>query len=253
MADHLPVLIFDVSAQFGHFKRIFATTTAMTYPVPTKTAVYGLVSAIIGLEKVDNVYLNAFPPGACLIGIGINSPVRTQRVTVNLRPAFGSNSAEPNKKNPLRNSGNRKPTLTEYLYRPSYRVYFTHADPSVFDQLKKQLKAGRSVYTPSLGLANMIAKIEFVGEAKATPITGEEPLYLEGILPKTRLKKLAVNERGGNRLMEVGQYAVEMDSSRDVTHRDDVILDRDGAPIAAVVSDAYSIVWKNESADVVLF
>lgn len=225
----------------------------MTYPVPTKTAIYGLVSAIIGLDKVDNAYLNTFPPGACLIGIGLNSPVRTQRVTVNLRPAFGSNSAEPNKKNPLRNSGNRKPTLTEYLYKPSYRIYFTHTDPAVYVQLRNQLQAGRSAYTPSLGLANLIAKVDFVGDAKAAPITGDEPLYLNGILPKSRLEKLAVNERGGNRLMEIGQYAVEMDASRDVTVRDDMILDRDGAPIAAVVRDAYSITWENESADVVLF
>lgn len=44
-------LIFDLSGPFAHYKRIFATTTALTYPLPPKASLYGLVAAILGLEK----------------------------------------------------------------------------------------------------------------------------------------------------------------------------------------------------------
>lgn len=235
------VLIFDVSAPFAHFKRIFATTSALTYPLPPKTTVYGLIGAILGLDKTENAYLNDFAPGRCRIGIRIEREIVTQRISMNLRPGFGS----------LRATQNRKPTLMEFVDRPRYRIYIQHTDAELYQQLHELLQAGKSTYTPTLGLANLIAKVTFVTEAEAIPEAADR---IDSVIPKSRLTELLPAISGQrNHLMEAGQYAVEMDPSRDVTVRDSILLDRAGAPIPARAIDTYRINYQDRSEYVVLF
>jgi CRISPR-associated protein Cas5h len=235
------VLIFDLSGPFAHFKRIFATTTALTYPLPPKTSLYGLVAAIIGLEKTGNDYLNSFPAGSCRMGIQLLAPLAFQRISMNLRPSFGS----------LRATENRKPTLMEFVDRPKYRIYFTHSNVELYARLKQLLDNGQSAYTPTLGLANLIAKVDYIGEGEAVP-TGETDVH--SVIPKSRMAGLPTSVIGRrNRLMEVGQYAVEMLPSRDVTVRDSILLDRHQMPIAAQVTDLQQITFEDQSANVLLF
>jgi CRISPR-associated protein Cas5h len=235
------VLIFDLSGPFAHFKRIFATTTALTYPLPPKTSLYGLVAAILGLEKTGNDYLNSFPAGSCRIGIQLLSPLAFQRISMNLRPSFGS----------LRATENRKPTLMEFVDRPKYRIYLTHTDAELYARLKLLLENGKSAYTPTLGLANLIANIDYIGEGEARP-TDEADVH--SVIPKSRMEGLPASVTGRrNRLMEVGQYAVEMLPSRDVTVRESILLDRRQTPISVPVTDLQRVTFNDQYANVIFF
>ena len=240
------VLVFDVSARFAHFKRIYATTTALTYPIPMKTAVYGLLGAILGLERADNGYLRSFTAGACKIGLRVLKPLQTQRMTINLRPDFGALYYGTSK-------ANRKPTLVEFLYEPAYRVYVHHNDESLYARLKDQLQRGRSAYTPTLGLANLIACVRYQGEARVTVAEGEEVLPVASVIPKRRLQGFDTAPQRGLRLQEAAQYAVEMTTDRDVTVRDAVLLDRNGSPIRAKVTDLSHLKYADVNEYVVLF
>jgi CRISPR-associated protein Cas5h len=240
-------LVFDLSGPYGHYKRIYATTTALTLPVPTKTAVYGLIGAIMGLPRHENAYLERFSEGECRIALQLLAPVRTQRMTINLRPGFGAIYAGTSK-------SNRKPTLTEFLYRPSYRLFVTHRNPDFYASLRDQLSAGRSAYTPTLGLANLIAQVRYRGEAAVQALPVGERVEVDSIIPKSRLDRLHPAVGRPMRLVEVGQYAVEMLPSRDVTVRDEVLFDRGGNSLYAEVRDGYSLSWStNERARVILF
>jgi CRISPR-associated protein Cas5h len=235
------VLVFDVKGPFAHYKKIFATTSALTYPLPPKTSLYGMVAAILGLDKTNNAYLNSFSEGSCKMGIQLMNSVATQRLSINLRPSFGS----------LRATENRKPTLMEFVDRPHYRIYLTHTDEKLYARLKQLLENGQSTYTPSLGLANLIATVSYQGEGNAEP---SDAVSVDSVIPKSKLEELLPSVIGkSNRLMEAGQYAVEMLPSRDVTVRDSIILDRNGTPIPAKVRDLHTVHYAEKTANVVLF
>lgn len=241
ISDGQPALVFDLSGPFAHYKRIFATTTALTYPIPPKTSLYGLVAAVLGLEKESNKYLKSFSEGRCRIGMQIMRPIATQRISMNLRPTFGLLAANQN----------RKPTLMEFVDRPRYRIFFTHTDQELYKNFQWMLQEGKTTYTPTLGLANLIANLDYLGEGELEQTDAQE---VDSVIPKTRLRKLLSPQPGrANRLMEVGQYAVEMEPSRDVTVRDSVVMDRGGVPIAAVVSDLYRVNLNEETARVIFF
>lgn len=48
------MLVFDVWGDYAHFRRFYTTTSPLSFPIPPRTALCGLIGAIIGLEKEGN-------------------------------------------------------------------------------------------------------------------------------------------------------------------------------------------------------
>jgi len=220
------ILVFDIWGSYGHYKKIYVTTSALTYPIPFKTAIYGFVGAVIGLDKYENTYLNVFQPDSCKIGIEVRREPTTQRIHTNLSPEPG----------PIRS--NRKPTLLELLRKPMYRIFFTHKNDEIYQKLKTHLQAHTSVYTPCMGLANMIANFKFKGEYDYKKERENEYL-LNGVIPQNNVVELnpVVNREAQNEIVQIGMYALEMDVERNVTNRDSVLFDRKNSPIRAKVKE----------------
>ena len=237
MAKH--ILIFDIWGEYAHFKKIYATTSAVSYVIPPKTAIYGYVGAVLGFSKAENQYLSYFADKKCLIGIGLQRPVLMKRIGVNLRPNLKGEAK------------NAKPTMTEYVYQPRYRIYFSHEDAALQQKLREQLQAHQSVFTPTLGLASLVSNFEWVGEASASAITGEEAVPIHSVIPRQKFigfDNQALREQE-NELIEQSMYAVEMNTEREVTERDDILLDRKCQPVWAHVTDYYQI----QDANIILF
>jgi CRISPR-associated protein Cas5h len=237
------ILAFDLWGDYAHYKMIYATTTAVSYPIPVKTSLYGLLAAILGMEKEDNEYLNSFKPGLCKIGIQIMRPIVMQRWNINLRSVFG----------PMKPSDNRKPTMVEMVYRPHYRIFVSHSDPSFMQALSEHIQAHTAVYTPTLGLANLLANFRWVGEWNADPVEADDFTLIRSVIPKSMFKGLRVDFESNNQLVEVGQYAVEMDTDRNVTVREDVLFDRGGKPFWVKASSYYELNIDQQPYHVILF
>jgi len=239
------ILAFDLWGAYAHYKQVFATTTALTYPIPVKTAVYGLIGAIVGLEKEDNRYLRYFSPGSCKIGVQVMRPLTFQRININLRAVFGA----------MKPNDNRKPTLMEFVHKPRYRIFVSHSDEALLRDLEACLQRKQAVFTPSMGLANLIANYEWVGSFPYIELTDDEFIPIHSVIPRRRLIKLNPEKTfsGGNRIVEVSQYSLEMDEQRHVLDRDDIILDQKGAPISARVTQYHQLIIDNKEHNVILF
>ena len=238
------ILAFDISAPYGHFKVIYATTSALTYPIPSKTAIYGLVGNIIGLSNKENEYLRSFEEGKCKIAIQVLNPISTQRININWSASPGSISYPT--KNP------RKPTLVEHLSNPSYRVYFKHEDDVIYSSLKKHLKTHTSVYTPCMGLAYLLANFEFTGEYGIEEKPGCE-LDVHSIIPMSKFEGFGEEIERDNFVTSMSQYAVEMTPTRDVTKREEVLFDRKGLPIRAKVKSCHTLKEADKETNIILF
>lgn len=240
------ILAFDIWGRYAHYKKIFATTTALSYAIPSKTAMYGYVGAVVGLQKFDNLYLNEFEPGFCKIGLQVINPIVMQRINTNLHP---------HTKGLIKSTQNRKPTTIEYVYQPKYRVYFMHSNNQLFTQLKENLQSHKSFYTPSLGLANLLSNFEYVGEFDSTEIEGDSKhsIKINSAIPRRKIIDFDLDGTITNEIIEYSQYAVEMNTAREVTKRDDIFFDRKGAQIKAIVNSYYKINVNQTENNVVLF
>ncbi|WP_080053899.1 CRISPR-associated protein Cas5 [Spirosoma aerolatum] len=233
------ILIFDIWGDYAHFKKIYATTSAVSYAIPPKTSLYGYLGAVLGLSKIDSAYLNTFANKQCLLGISVRNPIVMKRLGVNLRSTL------------KRVDDSAKPSLVEYVYKPRYRLFVWHQDETVLQTLKKAIKSHTCVYTPSLGLADLPSNFEWIGEVTVKAHRSADTVAIHSVIPRKYLLGLEETAllEGRNELIEQSLFAIEMNTDREVTERDDILLDRKGRPIWARVTEYYPV----KEANVILF
>lgn len=222
-------LVFDISGRYAHYKKIYVTTSALSNVIPFKTSIYGLVGAIMGLQRNDNEYLNKFSEEKCKIGIQILNAINSQRLNINLSEAPG----------PIKNS--RKPTLVEYVLNPKYRIFFCHSDEVLLSKLKNRVETGRFHYTPVLGLAHCIANVDYDGFYDIERFSGTAAIH--SIVDKKQF--LGFDEENWKdeniHIEEQAMYALEMSTSREVTKRTTVLYERNAKPIVCDTNTFYSV------------
>lgn len=227
----MKVLAFDIWGEYAHYKKIYATTSAVSYCLPTKTAMYGYVSAILGFNKSNNQYLNFFQNKECLIGIQIMKPIIMQRININLRAVLGR----------MMPRDNRKPTTMEFVYQPKYRIFFFHKQANIQERLKENLVNKNAVYTPTLGLAGLISNFSFIGDFEALVENEMKSVSIQTVIPKKIFNKFDIEALGEKRMeiIEQSMYSIEMDVERNVTERDDILLERKAKAIDVYLNQYY--------------
>lgn len=234
------IIAFDVWGQYAHFKKIYVTTSALSYGVPFKTTIYGLVGALIGLDNRGNKYLEYFNESNCKIGIQLVNPIKFQRININLSDKPG----------PI--GKNRKPTMMEYVTNPHYRIYFWHGDSKLCKKLTQHLRNKTSVYTPVLGLAHCIANYALTDISEVS--TGEGFELIDTVIPKSELLGFDQSYWTENEIhiQEQDMYPLEMNTKREVTKRDSILFDLNGKKIKANVREYYWAKFNDETYRIML-
>jgi len=232
----MKVIVFDISGKYAHYKKIYATTSAITYAIPTKTSLFGYLWAIGALEKNENkdFYLQFFQNKVCLIGLQILNPILTQRINTNLL----SN---------ITRKWEHKPTMVEYINNPKFRIYVTHSNEAFYNRLKSNLKKHKTVYTPTLGTANLLSDFSWIGEFESDKKQSNEHVEIASVIPKKNFIDFDTDFTNNNEfeIIEQSMFPVEMDMERNVTERDDILLERKAGIIKAKVTDYYQINGSN--------
>ena len=226
-----------VSGDWAHFRRIDTTNDKQTYRVIPRTTAAGLLAAILG-EPRDSYY-NKFASDSSAIAIVPKTPLRTMQVPMltlptaegNIQTAGGvsGKTAVP----PEVLEQERKRRSFEYLCNPTYRLHVVLEDETWMDRLVDRLDAEgsseespdvRSVYTPSLGKTECLAKIteSTVGEV-GSPETASS---VDSTLPESKVTPMAdvsyamertpaymMADDGGRKTTEFVSYAYPTDGN----------------------------------------
>ena len=175
--------------------------------------------------------LKYFLDKQCLFGIDILRQIETQRINTNLRPKLGR----------LNENDNRKPTMIEYIFKPKYRIYFYHRNSELYNSVKGNLEKGLTVYTPTLGLANLLANIRYIGEFDAEKKVSENLVTISSVFPKSKFKYFEYEALKNNEIVEQSMYSIEIDMDRNIIERDDILMDRTAKEISAFFHEFYEV------------
>jgi CRISPR-associated protein Cas5h len=239
----MDVLSFRWRARFGHFLRAEANVNALSYPLPPRTAVLGLLGAIAGLPKDrPGVLLHD-----ALVSIGGVVPRRFWH-RVKLRKDPPAALPLTVKKQQKGSDTPEKAALIrqEWLLDPDFLVHLAlPRQPQLFAELVGRIRQRRWHFSPCMGLSELLAEVEFVACRPAQALASGSYL-IAGICPADRVA-LGRAEGRGIQLLRMPHSVDEDRCFRHVAY----YLEHQGRPFAVSTADAYRL--GTDAADVVMF
>jgi CRISPR-associated protein Cas5h len=211
--------VFDVESDLAHFRRPYTTTSALTFPIPPRTALCGLVGAILGLPKNDG--LADLTDQNAIFGLLRAKPLDLSQYSFNLVDTKDNPSFRLKPENP------HTQVRYECIRYPRYRIAFSHA--AFAPKLTHMLLAGKSVYTPCLGLAWMIASVSGVLSEPGELITGPARTSYPCLVRTSDLEGEV--EWAGDAVYQRLRMPAEMQPGRQVTRYEEYIVETTGQTI----------------------
>ncbi|MDI9619144.1 type I-B CRISPR-associated protein Cas5b [Methanothermobacter sp.] len=225
------VLVFDIWGDYGHFRKIETTTSPLTYSIPTITSLNGLIAAIMGLQR--DSYYELFSPQTIRYGIKIQAPVKRINININL-----INTSDGFFLWDIKDTSS-SPTPFEFLKSPHYRIYVWLGNEDLYLKLKDSLISHKSVFTPCLGLSELIANFRFIGEFKPEIREGVED-HVDTAIKKDDFKIEVDKIEAGMRLA-MESIPFYMDSNRRVLDYKRVLLEQNGRPLKVEEGIIYKV------------
>ena len=174
--DSLPIVVFRCRGRYGHFRKPYSNVSSLSYPFPPRTAIAGLLGAILGIRKEG--VAETFNNDNVRIAVEVDAGVKTITHVTNFRQDGSGDvnysikrpksdwKPKPPKNVPARNVSTQIPM--ELLRDPSYLIYVNLN--SGMDELTSRIKTGRYVYTPCMGLSEFLVEVEYVSVGVAEPL-----------------------------------------------------------------------------------
>lgn len=234
-------VVFRYGGRFGHFLRAEASVSALSYPIPPRTALLGMIGAVLGLEK-DTPQVEL---ADALISVSGPIP-RTHWHRVKLRKDPPTPLPRSVKKGAKGSSAPEKATLIrqEWLFNPSYTV--TACLPTGYhEDLVSRLREGHWHYSPCLGLSEMPARLEYVEEGTASPLPSGSEVPCASVARKDAATldgrgTLEASANGEPLALLPLRMPREVSVDRVFTHAD-YMVERSGLPIPLRADAAYEI------------
>jgi CRISPR-associated protein Cas5h len=239
------ILIFDISSEFGHFRKYNTTTSPLSYSIPTRTAVAGILGALLGMERevADGVYPDGaipvqefFSKSNSDIAVQILNPVKKENIAMNLintKTSFYD----------LTKAG-RTQIEFEFVKNVKYRIFFALSNNQlVFNELAERIKTKNHHFSPYLGLAQCTANIDFVDIKQAEVLENKDESFIE-IITAVNLSKTVGEqpvEFDYSAMYSANNMPIEMNRIREVQEYSEVLIEKNGLPVKAKVKDYYRI------------
>ncbi len=178
----MKALVFDLKGFMAHFRTFYTNSSSVSYGFPPRTALIGIIASILGHDR--DTYYEVLSPENCKLSVSLLMPVRKFIQTVNYIRTKPDKDNFKSFKNAVQTYLERRINTyqvgIEFVVplkgELRYRVYFTTEDGELYGKLKDFLKAGKTHYPIYLGLTELLADLEYVGEF---PIN--EPLEDKGV------------------------------------------------------------------------
>jgi CRISPR-associated protein Cas5h len=173
----MEILTFDICGKFAHFRKYYANNTAMTFSLPPRTTIIGIIAGAMGLPK--DSYYEDLNSNNIRIGINILTEIKKTFHRVNLLMIKGSSDFRGRKgriQTPFEIVSGIDPKR-DFV---KYRIFISANDvgKAFFDRIKDTFLNNQFVYNPTLGTANFSANIEniqFYSDSDSKEInTGDE-------------------------------------------------------------------------------
>lgn len=233
------VISFALYGRFAHFARAESSTTVLSYPVPPRTVVMGLVGAILGIQK-DQPQIMIEPMKVAISG---RIPLsHWHKAKLRKDPPELLSSVVKRNQNQDKTTKPEKATLVmqEWLFNPRYQVWVSLPEPFQ-TQLELRIKERRWYFQPSLGLSEMLADMECLECFNCSDEELPEGMYNVSSVVKQDNVKLDFGKLYDNNLaVQLLRMPRSVDSKRVFKHAT-YAVEQEGKPLPVRTGHAFQV------------
>lgn len=149
-----------IEGNWAHFKKPETNNNPLTHDFITKTALIGLIGAVLGKERDEMRPLFPQLSEDLLYGVQVINPVKKESWGFTIRTAMFPTSTDPK---------HMKPRAFEFLKFPKFLIsvaLFGTRSTSLFDGFVEAIRNNYACFTPVLGLHNCPAILKFKSEGE---------------------------------------------------------------------------------------
>ncbi|NWF97081.1 MAG: CRISPR-associated protein Cas5 [Candidatus Thorarchaeota archaeon] len=173
------LLVFDVSGAHALFKVPGSTRSVVTFPFPPRTAILGMVGAMLGLPR-NSYWAQGHPLRSATVAVEVTRPGmlaayadRRDRPEGN-PTGYLSDSTRPASVDTTGQFAATTAVSSSVLVNPAFRVYFSTPDERMRQALERALRLRMYHYSPYFGHASMPAEVSLVGSFRCDKMESGE-------------------------------------------------------------------------------
>ena len=235
----MKIVVFDLWGNYGHFRVPYTTSSPISFPVPPKTALYGIIGAILGYDK--DSYLEIFSKEHWSFAVSLRKSISKFHIPENF---INTKVAKMFARMP-KNKSCRTQINMEFLKNPYFRIYVLSDNENELNRLELLLKEHKSFYTPVLGISECLANFEFIGSFDSENQTCNDFVEICSILPLSEQVDIKFLQQD-KKFLKV-HIPTEFNDKRELTESKDFVLESTGKTITAKVKNYISINEINEN------
>lgn len=172
-------ILFRVGGHWAHFKKPDTNNNPLTHDFITKTALLGLIGAVLGVER--RAMKPLFPQWSedFVYGVQLRRRVKKESWSFTLRSLGGGQAPKP----------------LEFLREPDFTVALgvkSEVSREAFEAFARSLEQSRAAFTPVLGLHNCPAELELLQRGEWQNRSGE--YSTGGFAQRSQRLRLTMNE-----------------------------------------------------------
>lgn len=155
-------IVFELKGNWGHFRKPETNNNPLTHDLITKTALIGLVGAVLGIERGEMKGLFPQLSEDLVYGVCVKKSVKKESWAFTLRYVVDLLQKAP------------KPM--EFLKNPEYKIVLAlrnQRSTDIFDKFSLSIQQNEAIFTPILGLHNCPAEISWISAGQFKSKTGD--------------------------------------------------------------------------------
>lgn len=163
------IISFDIAGKLAHFRKYYANNTALSYFIPPRTSIMGMLAGMLGLPR--DSYYQAMASDRIRIGVRVLCPIKKTFHRLNLLKIVGDmdfRGKQGRVQTPFEMVSAHNIREGEVQYR-IYVAYHPEGEP-IWQEIKAHLLEQKRIYATTLGLSNLSARIQNVRVIQSTQI-----------------------------------------------------------------------------------
>ncbi len=248
----MDIITFHLRGKMAHFRRYYSNSSALTYTIPPRTTITGIIAGLLGLTR-DSYYAD-FSLEQCQIAVAICSPIKKCMQKLNYLMIKSTND--------LNGSAEyHSQTATEFIIPQNirdgwidYKIWVHHRDQDYINKLQELLINNQGIYKSrgiavGLGTAFNLGWIENGKVIAGEQRTEKNQCPINSVIPANKITGILTEQMqsDGYRLIKE-EVPLEFDAQRRITPEGlgYMVMNLDIKPIPAGVT-SYVLTEENEA------